>query len=190
MALSAEVAVKDAFWGKWIQWIKFCVSTTKFSILINGSPVGYFSSRRGLRQGDPLSPYLFLLVMEVLSQMIKTAVRSGWIKGFKMEGHSGNNIEISHSLYADDTLLMCEADRNQVLHLSVVLFAFEAVIGLKINLAKSSMFSLNADSDINMLADIMGCKVEKFPTTYLGLPLGAKFKDKSVWNGVIDKCEK
>lgn len=85
---------------------------------------------------------------------------------------------------------MCEADRNQVLHLSVVLFAFEAVIGLKINLAKSSMFSLNADSDINMLADIMGCKVEKFPTTYLGLPLGAKFKDKSVWNGVIDKCEK
>lgn len=128
--------------------------------------------------------------MEVLSQMFKTTVRSGWIKGFKMEGHSGNNIEISHSLYADDTLLMCEADRNQVLHLRVVLLAFEVVTGLKINLAKSSMFSLNADSDINMLADIMGCKVEKFPTTYLGLPLGAKFKDKSVWNGVIDKCEK
>lgn len=67
---------------------------------------------------------------------------------------------------------MCEAEREQVLHLREVLLAFEAV---KINMAKSSMFSLNVDTDINMLADIMSCKIEKFPTTYLGLPLGTKF---------------
>ncbi|KAG5627774.1 hypothetical protein H5410_012992 [Solanum commersonii] len=108
-----------------------------------------------------------------LTQMIKTAVRSGWIKGFKMAGHSGNSTESSHCLCADDTLLTCEAEREQVLHLRVVMFAFEAV---KINMAKSSMFSLIVESDINMLT--------------VNLSIGAKFKDKSVWNGVIGKCEK
>lgn len=61
------------FGEKWIKWIKFCTTTVKSSVLINGSPSGSFPSERGLRQGDPLSPFLFILAMEGLNDMLRTA---------------------------------------------------------------------------------------------------------------------
>lgn len=101
--------------NKWIEWIKSCISTARFLVWINGSPKGYFKSQRGLRQGDALSPYLFVIVMEILSLMIKRAESLGWIKGFKIEGRNNTEIVISLILYADDTLILCEADREQLL---------------------------------------------------------------------------
>lgn len=58
---------------RWIQWINNCISTVRFSVLINGAPEGFFPAQRGLRQGDPLSPFLFIIVMEGLNNMIKVA---------------------------------------------------------------------------------------------------------------------
>ena len=69
-----QLLEKGGFSAKWRQWIFFCISTVRFSILINGSPYGFFESSRGLRQGDPLSPLLFVLVMEALGRMLDKAV--------------------------------------------------------------------------------------------------------------------
>jgi hypothetical protein len=80
------------------------VSSVWFSILVNGSPNGFFGSYRGLRQGDPLSPLLFVFVMEALSQMISAAVQGGLLEGFKV-----GNTSFSHLLFADDTLIFCNA---------------------------------------------------------------------------------
>ena len=79
------VMSKMGFGHRWINWMKWCCSTATFSILINGSPSSFFRSSRGLRQGDPLSPYLFLLAMEALSQPLSSARNGGFISGFKVE---------------------------------------------------------------------------------------------------------
>lgn len=84
---------------------------------------------------------------------------------------------MSHTSYMQTIPLFCEAKREKILYPRGILLAFE-VSGLKINLTKSCIFSINADNMIEELADILGCRIEKFPTNYLGLPLGvhmAKF---------------
>lgn len=97
------------FGKKWVNWIKFCVSTVKFSIIINGSAEGYFQSQRGLRLGDPMSPFLFLLAMEGFNYMVRKASELGWIRGFGAHTNRANNMEVTHLLYADDSLVFCGA---------------------------------------------------------------------------------
>ena len=103
---------------KWINWIRWCISIANFSILINGTPSNFFCSTRGLRQGDPLSPYLFLLVMEILSQLLFRARSGGYIEGFKVGNSNGVGRDLLHLLFTDDTLLFCKANSVQVRYLS------------------------------------------------------------------------
>ena len=91
-----QLLEKSGFSAKWRQWIFFCISTVHFSILINGSPCGFFESSKGLRQGDPLSPLLFVLVMEALGRMLDKAVHDGHMSGFGVGSEEGRSLAVSH----------------------------------------------------------------------------------------------
>ena len=174
------VMQKMGFGEKWIGWIKWCISTASFSVLINGTSKGCFQSSRGLRQGDPLSPYLFVIAMEVFSSFLKRVVDGGFMSGCKVKGRNGEGVQISHLLFADDTLVFCQASQDQLTYLSWLLMWFEAVSGLRINLEKSKIIPVGRVENIDDLALDFGCRVGSLPSTYLGLPLGAPFKTVSV----------
>ena len=97
---------------KWRGWIKACVTSVRFSILVNGSSEGFFGSSRGLRQGDPLSPLLFLLIMEVLSRLLRKTKESNLIQGFHVGAVNVVGVWISHLLFADDIIFFCDASRE------------------------------------------------------------------------------
>ncbi|XP_009764937.1 uncharacterized protein [Nicotiana sylvestris] len=112
------------------------------------------------------------------------------IKGFRVNHTVPESLEVFHLLYADDTLVFCDANRDQVLLLRVIFILFEAISGLHINWNKSFIYSVNEVMEIHSLVNILGGSTGTLPTIYLGMPLGAKNKSKGIWNGVIEKCEK
>ena len=184
------VMEKMGFRRKWLNWIKWCISTASFSVLVNGTPSGFFRSSRGLRQGDPLSPYLFVLGMEALSGLIERAVQGGFLSGCYIGRRNGEGMVVSHLLYADDTLLFCRADQEQLAHLSWLLMWFESISGLRINLNKSKIISVGSIAEVDSLALDLGCKVGTLPSSYLGLPLGAPYNSVTVWDGIEERFRK
>ncbi|RVW47728.1 Transposon TX1 uncharacterized 149 kDa protein [Vitis vinifera] len=185
-----EVMSKMGFGHRWINWIKWCCSTASFSILINGSPSGFFRSSRGLRQGDPLSPYLFLLAMEALSQLLSRARNGNFISGFRVGGRGSEGLVVSHLLFADDTLIFCDADVDQLQYLSWTFMWFEAISGLKVNLNKTEAIPVGEGIPMETLVAVLGCKIGSLPTSYLGLPLGAPYKSIRVWDAVEERFRK
>ena len=157
---------------KWCKWIHSCISTIQFSVLINGSLADFFGSSRGLRQGDPLSPMLFLIMMEVFSRMLRRVEGAGLIRGFNLEGRKKGGECDSHLLFADDTILFCDADVEQILHIRLLLLSFQAITGLKVNVHKSEMVPIREVADMHALAEILGCRVGTLPMSYLGMLLG------------------
>ena len=175
------------FGTKWIGWIRWCISTTSFSVHLNDSPVGYFRSSRGLRQGDPLSPYLFILGMEVFSLLVDKAVVGGFLTRYTLKGSNGASMNVSHLLFANDTLIFCRDSIDQVANVSWILLWFEALSGLQVNLEKSVIFPMGAVENIVQLVEELGCRVGTLPSTYLGLPLGLRQNSSRAWEGIEDK---
>ena len=95
-------------------------------MLVNGSPSDFFGSSKGLRQGDPLSPMLFLVMMEVFSRMLKRMEGAGLLRGFRVDGKRGEGECVLHLFFADDTILFCDADVEQLLHIRLLLLCFQA----------------------------------------------------------------
>ena len=181
---------KIGFGQKWINWISWCISTANFSILINETPLDFFRSSRGLRQGDPLSFYLFLLVMEVLSQLLFRARSGGFIEGFKVGNTNGIGRDMLHLLFADDILLFCKANSGQLRYLSWVFLWFEAISRLKVNRDKSEVIPIGRVDYLENIISILGCRIGKLPSSYLGFPLGAHFKSPRVWDLVEERFRK
>jgi hypothetical protein len=178
------------FGERWCSWIAHCISSMRFSVLVNGTPSGFFSSSRGIRQGDPLSPLLFVIVMEAFSKLLSITILRGFLSGFSVGSDSNGVVNISHLLFADDTLVFCGANSDYLLYLHMLLLSFEAVSGLKINLDKSVLVPVGHVNNMDELAGILGCGVSSLPLKYLGLPLGAPFKAKACWDEVVGKIER
>ena len=168
-----KVLQKMGFGSKWLGWMWSCLSSAKFSVLVNGVPASFFPSTKGLRQEDPLSPYLFVMGMEVLDVLIRRAVEGGFLSRCSIRGGSRSTLNISHLFFTDDTIVLCEASKEHLTHLSWILLWFEAASGLRINLAKSEIIPVGEVDEIEELVVELGCRVGSLPSQYLGLPLGA-----------------
>ncbi|XP_026459226.1 uncharacterized protein LOC113359869 [Papaver somniferum] len=180
-----RILEKHGFGRKWISWIRWRISSTHISVLMNGSSTEKFKPTKGLRQGDSLSPFLFLLMVEILSKLRDDAVMRKQIKGFEV-------LEcgmISHLQFPEDTLIFVDAKEEEVKRLLLILNSFEILIGMQLNSEKSTMINVGADEVVDSLALELGCKVEKLDFKYLGLPIGATARCTSVWDEVIKRME-
>lgn len=149
-------------------------------LALNGSPLGFFGSTRGLRQGDPLSPLLFVMIMDALSRMLSRAMVRGFLFGFRVDNLNNTPLEISHLLFADDRLIMWDANIDQILNLDHIFLCCGAISGLKVNLQKSKLVDIWEVPHIEELASILCCNISSLPLGYLDLPLGAPFKSKAI----------
>ena len=136
-----DVMGKMNFSIKWRTWMLECTSSVSMFVLVNGSLTDEFKMERGLCQGDPLSPFLFLIAKEGLNVMMKEVVEKGLFQGYGM-GMQGN-VNITHLQFADDTLLVGTKSCVNIRTLKAVLLLFEVIFGLKVNFHKSRVFRVN-----------------------------------------------
>ena len=182
------VLTQMQFPRQWCKWVMACVTSASASILINGSPSRPFKLHRGLRQGDPLSPFLFVLIVEALNRIIMKATSSNAWKGIEC---SKNGPMISHLQFADDTLIFSDASIESLKNIKSALIAFHLASGLQVNFHKSSIMGINtSDSWLKNAANFLLCKVGTIPFTYLGLPIGGNPSRIQVWDPVIEKISK
>ena len=140
-----------------------------------------------MRQGDPLSPYLFILAMEGLIVAIKEAVSKGLLKGVSLP--NGGPI-ISSLHFADDALFFGNWSDDNVKNLMLILECFHMASGLKINWGKSIINGIGiSDLELHRLASSIGCKEGKFPLHYLGLPIGGSPKKERILADVIREIQ-
>ncbi|KAJ9555885.1 hypothetical protein OSB04_010499 [Centaurea solstitialis] len=153
-------------------WIMEIVCTTSFSVMVNGDSHGFFKGGRGLRQGCPLSPYLFTLVMEAFSSLFKSRIA----QDNRFSFHKGcESLAISHLCFADDLMVFSKGNVDSVKVLKEVLSDFAVLSGLKPNIGKSSVYFANVHPDtVREILHILPFQPGNLPFRYLGVPLSAK----------------
>lgn len=159
---------KIGFSSKFVRLIMRCITTPSFSVLINGVAKGLIKPQRGLRQGCPLSPYLFILCAEVFSNLLSQAEMNKHIHGIKF----GKELSITHLLFADDSLIFVRATKEDCWSLKGVFDCYTNASGQIFNFEKSSMFfSQNTKHElISVIKDTFQLPVVSRHEKYLGLP--------------------
>ncbi|GJS93017.1 RNA-directed DNA polymerase, eukaryota [Tanacetum coccineum] len=179
-----DVLNKFGFGERWRTWIQSCLRSSRGSILVNGSPTEEFQFFRGLKQGDPLSPFLFILIMESLHISFQRVVDAGLFTGIKIN----SMVNLSHLFYADDAIFLGQWSELNIDSLVRVLDCFFRASGLRINMCKSKIMGVNVeDGMVKNAASKLGCLVLKTPFTYLGTKVGGNMSRKQAWKEVVDK---
>ncbi|KAJ9541035.1 LOW QUALITY PROTEIN: hypothetical protein OSB04_027541 [Centaurea solstitialis] len=201
-----DCLLKMGFGAKWVSWIEACLKSSSISVLVNGSPTLEFPMKRGLRQGDPLAPFLFLIVSIFLWKMRR---KKAIFEGIKV-GKLGCSVSVeprisihfssifivygttvSHLQYADDVVFFGKWKSVNFRNLLKILVCFQELSGLKINVRKSRLFGLGVtEEDVRRWATSAGCGFGKLPFLYLGLPVGASMKRLDHWKEALDKIQK
>ncbi|KAG7564174.1 Ribonuclease H domain [Arabidopsis suecica] len=163
-------------------------SDVQYRVLLNGQPRGLIVPERGLRQGDPLSPYLFILCTEVLIANIRKAEREKLITGIKVANASPS---VSHLLFADDSLFFCKANKDQCEVILGILKKYEAVSGQQINFLKSSIqFGHKVDENIkDEIKATLGITNIGGMGSYLGLPESLGGSKTKIFSFVRDRLQ-
>ncbi|KAL2225433.1 UNVERIFIED_CONTAM: hypothetical protein Sindi_3020400 [Sesamum indicum] len=152
-----------------VKWIEECVSTPSFSVGLNGKPHGFFRGARGLRQGDPLSPYLFVLAMEVLHLGLLQLIEQEEIFSYHWKCEAARIFQLG---FADDVILFCRADMDSLRIFKAGLDRFAEWSGLRLNVQKSHLIiSRSAQALSEEMLALLGFQEGVLPMRYLGLPL-------------------
>ena len=172
----------------WISWIMQCISTVTYSYLLNGQAKGRVVPQRGIRQGDPLSPYIFIICSEVLSGLCNKAQGNGSLPGIKVAKVSPR---VNHLLFADDTIFFCLSDPTSCKKLKDILLKYESASGQKINQEKSSItFSSKTEPATRESAKQI-LQIHKLggQGKYLGLPELFGRKKKDLFSSIVDRIK-
>ena len=174
---------------KMIEVIMRCITTVTYSIRINGQTRGRIVPSRGLRQGDPLSPYLFLFCAEGLSALLRRATERQSINGVAVCRRAPR---ISHLFFADDSLIFCRASLEECDELQRIFSVYEAASGQQLNKAKTALFfSKNTPRAIQEeIKSRFGAQVIRQHEKYLGLPSLVGRSKKNTFHDLKDKLGK
>ncbi|GKA00653.1 RNA-directed DNA polymerase, eukaryota [Tanacetum coccineum] len=178
-----DVLNKFGFGTKWRGWIQTCLSSSRGSILVNGSPTGEFQFQKGLKQGDPLSPFLLILVMESLHLSFQKVIDEGVFKGVSVS----SSLQLSHLFYADDVIFMGQWSDSNITTIINVLNCFHKASGLRLNIHKSKIMGVAVEEEkVNAAALKMGCSTLKLHFSYLGIKVGDMMSRLKSWDEIID----
>ncbi|XP_020272638.1 uncharacterized protein LOC109847809 [Asparagus officinalis] len=151
--------------------------------MVNGSPTNPFTCQRGLKQGDPLSPMLFLLMVDVLCRMLHNSCDHGDLSKLHLKGMLN---DIKSLQFADDTIIFYKANLTDITNLKSILYLFEYTSGLSINFSKSNLFYSGKSSTKGpLLANILNCSFASPPFKYLGLPLKRGSLSRADWQPLL-----
>lgn len=161
-----EVLEHLGFGRRWRDWVSCILSSASTKILLNGRPGRRICHARGLRQGDPLSPMLFVLIMEVLNHLVCWLDAQGFLAPIEV------TLPFRVGLYADDVVMFVKPNVSDLLVLRAAVDLFGLASGLFANLDKSVATPIGcSDDDLELVRDTLSCKIQQFPCKYLGIPL-------------------